>query len=107
MRSLLCASLFFLPFYSGAGELVRNAVITEVASSGDNKDVFYVKLKGGTGPCANGSVEFPANKSQSEKSYNQAFSIALAAAMSGKMIRIHNYSNNECSGANFIGVFTN
>jgi len=102
----LC-DFIFLSFYSGAGELVRDAVITEVASSSGNKDVFYVKLKGGTGPCAGGSVLFPANKSQSEQSYNQAFSIALAVAMSGKKIRIHNYSNNDCHGANFIGVFTN
>ncbi|MCG7547476.1 DUF5992 family protein [Pseudoalteromonas sp. Of7M-16] len=107
MKKMLCLSLFILPFYSGAGELVRDAVITEVASTSSNKDVFYVKLSGGTGPCANGSVEFPANKSQSEQSYNQAFSIALAASMSGKKVRIHNYSNNECSQANFIGVFTN
>lgn len=40
MKKMLCLSLFILPLYSGAGELVRNAVITEVASSSGNKDVF-------------------------------------------------------------------
>ncbi|KAF7763155.1 hypothetical protein PUND_b0495 [Pseudoalteromonas undina] len=86
------------------GELVRGATVTEVASSSSNMDVFYLKLSGGTGPCANSSVIFPAIKSQSKESYNQAFSIALAAVSSGKKIRVHNYEDDSCHGANFIGI---
>lgn len=100
-------SIFLLsPFFVLAGELVRGATIIEVASSSNNNDVFYVKLSGGTGPCANGSVLFPAAKSQSKESYNQAFSIALTAVTSGKKIRIHNYENDTCTGANFIGIYS-
>ncbi|MCE9687163.1 DUF5992 family protein [Shewanella sp. AS16] len=103
---LLMLMCFSIPRLQ-AGELVRNAIITEIASSSNNQDVFYLSLSGGTGPCANASILFPAAKSQSKESYAQAFAIALAAAASGKKIRIHNYENDSCVGANFIGMSTN
>ena len=89
-----------------SGELVRGATITEIASSSSNQDVFYLKLSGGTGLCSGQYIIFPASKSQSKESYNQAFSIALTAAASGKKIRAHNYEDDSCRGANFIGMFT-
>ena len=90
-----------------AGNLADQAIIKEVASSNGNGDVFYLRLGGGTGPCANLSVDFPRSKSQSEQSYDQAFAIALAASMSGKRVQVYNYENDDCSGANFIRVYTN
>jgi len=91
---------------SNAGELVKGATVLEVASSNSNRDVFWVRISGGVGPCANISVDFPANKSQSKESYNQSFSIALAAATTGKKIRVHNYEDNNCQGANFISIYS-
>jgi hypothetical protein len=106
-KRILLLSLLMCSNSGISGELVSGATIYEVASSSSNKDVFYIKLSGGTGPCANKSVEFPSSKSQSKESYNQAFSIALAALSSGKKIRVHNYEDASCLGANFIGIYAN
>ncbi|AOT07666.1 DUF5992 family protein [Pseudoalteromonas luteoviolacea] len=91
-------------FNAVSGELVRGAKITEIANTGANKDNFYVKVTGGTGPCANGHIEFYANAAPSQSSYDQAFSIALAAAMSKASVRIYNYNNDTCHGAQFISI---
>ncbi|KID57772.1 hypothetical protein JF50_09975 [Pseudoalteromonas luteoviolacea] len=91
-------------FNAISGELVRGAKITEIANTGANKDNFYVKVSGGTGPCANGQIEFFANTAPSSSSYDQAFSIALSAAMSKATVRIYNYDNDTCHGAQFISI---
>lgn len=91
---------------SVAGDLALDSRVLEVTSTSNNRDVFQVKLDGGRGPCANEYVTFHSAKSQSEASYNQAFSIALAALMSGNRVRVHNYEDNECSGANFISIYS-
>jgi hypothetical protein len=103
----LIALAILTPSLSNAGELVKGATILEVASSNGNQDVFWVRFSGGTGPCANASVDFPASKSQSKESYNQSFSIALSAAATGSKIRVHNYEDDNCQGANFISVYSN
>lgn len=104
-RVALIGILSCAPILTSAGELARDSRVVQVASSSNNRDVFSVELEGGRGPCSNRSVTFDAAKSQSEASYNQAFSIALAALMSGNRVRVHNYDDNECSGANFISVY--
>ena len=105
-KTLAISGLFIFSSVAFAGELVKGATILEVASSASNKDVFYIQLSGGTGPCANGSIIFPAAKSQSKESHNQAFSIALAAVTSSRKVRVHNYENDSCYGANFIGIYS-
>ncbi|TDF42313.1 hypothetical protein EYS14_05665 [Alteromonadaceae bacterium M269] len=89
-----------------SGELVRGATIEEVANTASNLKVFYIKVKGGNGPCANRSIIFPASQAPSPEAYERAFSIALAAAASGKKIRAHNYIDDDCHGAGFIGMFS-
>ncbi|WP_064791924.1 DUF5992 family protein [Shewanella woodyi] len=106
LKYIVVLLLFFTSQQVTSGELVRGATIIEIASSSSNQDVFYLSLSGGTGPCAGKSILFPASKSQSKESYNQAFSIALAAAASGKKIRAHNYEDDSCREANFIGMLT-
>ena len=105
-KALAISGLFIFSSVAFAGELVKGATILEVASSASNEDVFYIRLSGGTGPCANSSVIFPAVKSQSKDSHNQAFSIALAAVTSARKVRIHNYENDSCYGANFISIYS-
>ena len=89
------------------GELVNGATIEEVANTSSNTKVFFIRIKGGVGPCANKFMTFPASKSQSPESYERAFSIALAATASGKRIRVHNYDDNDCNGASFISMYAN
>ncbi|AQS38160.1 hypothetical protein Sps_03013 [Shewanella psychrophila] len=63
MKNKICVAtlcLAFLSSYAVSGELVRGATITEIASSAANQDVFYLRISGGTGPCAGKSLLFPA-----------------------------------------------
>jgi len=96
---------FFFSTTVLAGELAKNSTITEVTNVTNNIDAFAIKLSGGSGLCADEWVWFPASKKQSDSAYNRAFTVALAASMSGKVVRIHNYENDDCKGANFISLY--
>ncbi len=108
MKNLLVkACILSLSSYAMSGDLVLNGTISEVANSSNDKDVFFLKFDSGEGPCAVQGVTFSQDTSQSKESYDQAFSIALAAAISGKKVQIHNYDNDSCLGANFIRMYIN
>lgn len=105
--SLIIASFLSMNLY--AGELVRNAIIVEIANTNNNTKDFAMFLEGGTGICNTSAryiISFPENKfqSQSQESYKQAFSLALSAFATGKKVRIHNFEDDSCNKANFISV---
>ncbi|MBU1619312.1 MAG: hypothetical protein KJ556_03375 [Gammaproteobacteria bacterium] len=87
-----------------SGELTKNATVLEVANhaTGNGKN-FAIKIEGGTGPCS-GWVYFMEDKAPSSATYNQAFSMALAALAGDKKVRIHNYTDDDCTGATFIAI---
>lgn len=90
-----------------AGELINGATIVEVTNTNNNGADFAVILTGGTGPCVSPSrtiIVFPESKKQSDESYRQAFSIALAGLANGMKVRVHNFEDNSCTGANFISL---
>jgi len=100
---ILAVCLFSIPAY--AGELVRDATVVEVANTNSNGADFAVRLEGGTGICSTANViVFPESKKQSADSYKQSFSIALAALTTGAKVRIHNFEDDSCNGANFIAI---
>lgn len=90
--------------------IAMNATIIDVASSIDNGASFAVLLSGGTGKCTVGVngvgpwVAFPEAKAQSPTAYRHSYALALLALSSGKKVRIHNYTDDNCYGANFISV---
>ena len=108
LKLLLTSALFSMGLT--AGELVNSATVVEVANTNYNSKDFAIFLEGGTGVCATSgrySIVFPEHKfltTQSQESYNQAFSIALSAMATGGKVRIHNFEGNECDKANFIAV---
>ena len=93
-----------------AENLVENAKITAVGSTNWNEKVFYVRLQGGTGPCAGKSVNFPEEYAQSVISFAQTHGMAMTALLHNLSVSIHNYGErtfkNEdiCTGANLIEV---
>lgn len=98
-------ALLAAPLPCIAGQLIMNAVILEVANASNNGPDFALKLEGGTGVCSTSTwIIFPENKKQSDDSYKQAFSIALTALTTGNKVRIHNFEDDSCSGANFISI---
>ena len=105
MGKLILLWLFIISGYSVAGELIINAEIVEVANTYGGEQDFTVRLEGGTGICSSSPwIIFPESKKQSDASYQQAFSIALAAMTTGKKVRIHNFESDSCYGANFISI---
>ena len=111
MKKLLMLVLFCLiPSWSHALNLVDNAKIVKIGSSNWNKKAFYVVLSGGTGPCANLSVSFPEEFSQSTVAYAQSQALALTAFIHNKTVSIHNYGNKEfvegniCTGGSLIEI---
>ena len=103
-NKLIAVSLCSLSVNCLAGELIRDATITEVTNNSSNGADFSIRTEGGTGVCIGELIAFPEAKSQSQASTNQAFSIALAAFISKKKIRAHNYDDNGCRGASFIAI---
>ena len=90
-----------------AGELIRDATIIEVANTNNNGADFAIMLQGGTGPCLSPIrtvITFPESKKQSDESYSQSFTIALTALANGMKVRVHNFEDNSCTGANFISI---
>ncbi|MET1257276.1 DUF5992 family protein [Aliikangiella maris] len=90
-----------------AGELIKGAAILEVASNGSNSKNFAVLIEGGAGACASRTprwIYFPEDKAPSLATYNQSFDIALTALNFDRKVRIHNYSDNSCSGADYISI---
>lgn len=107
MRKVVSACLLSLTFTAvQAGELVRDAMIAEVSNTNNDDASFAIRIEGGTGVCSGPSVwiVFPQIRSASDASYNQAFAAALAALAAEKKVRIHNFDDNTCAGANFISV---
>jgi hypothetical protein len=99
---LLFTTLF--PLMGLASELTRGANVLEVANhAGLDSKNFAVKVEGGIGPCV-GWVYFEEENAPSTSAHNQAFAIALTALTAGKKVRIHNYSDDSCSGATFISI---
>ncbi|MCH2157271.1 MAG: DUF5992 family protein [Oleiphilaceae bacterium] len=97
--SILCTQL-------PAGELIRGAKVVEVANTTNNGPDFAVILEGGSGVCFSDRtvITFPESKKQSDASYQQAFSIAIAALSTGHKVRIHNFESDACNEASFILV---
>jgi hypothetical protein len=87
------------------GELLRDASITEVANTSSGGADFAVRTAGGVGVCANAPfIVFPEAKAASAASNKQAIATALLAFTTGKKVRIHNFQDDSCSGANFISI---
>jgi hypothetical protein len=104
-KKLAIIFLMIFPIAGFSGELVRNTTILEVTNTFNNGPDFAIRIEGGTGVCSTTSwLIFPESKKQSADSYKQAFSIALAALTTGHKVRVHNFSNNLCSEANFISI---
>ncbi|MBO2587799.1 hypothetical protein I6M24_16220 [Shewanella algae] len=111
LRKIIMATVIIsIPSLSVAGELVKNVQLLEVASHATNgSENFAVLIDGGDGICAGTPkakrwIYFPEAKFNSIASYNQSFSLALTALTTGKYVRIHNYSDNLCTGADFISI---
>lgn len=107
MKKIFFAILIGFAGQVSAGELIRDAVIKEVANTNNNGPDFALILEGGTGVCVSPTrtvITFPESKKQSDASYAQAFSIALTALTTESTVRIHNFEDDSCDGANFISV---
>lgn len=106
MMIRFCAlAILFATFQVSSGQLAVNANVVEVANTNSNSQDFAIKLSGGTGICSGSTwIVFPESKKQSEDSYKQAFAIALTALTAGSKVRIHNFEDDSCSGANFISI---
>lgn len=108
-KKLFYTTLLTTSLCSFSGELIREATVIEVANTNNNGADFAIRLQGGSGPCVSATetpttITFPESKKQSDDSYQQAFSIALAAVASGMKVRVHNFEDDSCAGANFISI---
>jgi hypothetical protein len=108
MKSKFLHAVLLLAITSSihAGELAKGQVEEVVNIIGSEK-VFGVRLsESASGVCAGQWVRFKeANFGSNTESYKFAFSMATAAVVSGKNVRIHNYTDNSCDGATFIGLY--
>jgi len=110
MKYILVLILVVAPFKLFAAEIIRDAEVIEIANTKNNTQDFAIFIQGGTwtttsSTCAiTAPITFPESKSQSEASHQQAFSIALTALTTGKKVRIHNFEDDSCHGANFISI---
>ena len=103
--SILIFFLFSTP--AMAGWLVTNAKIKEVSSAIGTEEVFFITLEGGDGLCAGKQINFSLVHMGSEKKYDRAFAIALAAYMGNQKIKVYDYNDgtDDCSNADSIRVY--
>jgi Family of unknown function (DUF5992) len=104
-KHLLLATLCLASSTVIAGELVRDATIVEVTNTAYGGAEFAVRLSGGTGVCVGTPfIVFPEAKASSATSHKQAIANSLLAFSTGKKVRIHNFQDDSCNGANFISI---
>lgn len=82
--------------------LSQNSKITSVGAVHNNEDKFYVKVTGGTGPCANSSIFFPVAAFPSQEAQGRAYAAALTALSAEHTVEIYSYIDSTCNNANFI-----
>ena len=104
LKTTFGVAIFAISCTCFAGELVRDATIIEVANTAYGSPDFVVKVAGGTGICTTVFIIFPEAKAKSPTSNKQAIATALLAFSTGKKVRIHNFEDNACDGANFISI---
>lgn len=103
LKAFLMLAVCSMPVLSG--QLLVGKVV-EVANTSNNTKDFVLRLSDSSGVCSGVTwIRFPEAKKQSDDSYKQAFSIALTALSTGDNVRIHNFEDDSCDGANFISIF--
>ena len=100
-KGLFLAVACLVASIANAGQLVDNALITEIANTSSNQDQFSVKVSGGGGLCANRHIHFPASATQ-DAIYKRAYAAALSAMATKTKVKIHNYASDDCDGASYI-----
>jgi hypothetical protein len=105
MKVLILALVFFAPGIVFAGtELVKDAKVTAISNTNDNEKRFTIWVSGGSGPCLNSSISFPATAAGSPEVYQRAYATALMAYASGDSISAHDYYSSNCHNAAYIRV---
>ena len=102
--------LFVFSSISYAGQVAYGDIV-EIANIAGSDEQFAIRMStDSTGDCA-GSGQWlffrKDNFIENNDSYKFAFSMATAALMANKKVRIHNYADNKCDGVTFIGVYSN
>ncbi|NQZ10438.1 MAG: hypothetical protein HRT35_25070 [Algicola sp.] len=107
IKKLFFIALMTTSLATHSAELIRDATVIEVFNTNTNGADFGIVLEGGTGRCVSPTrtvITFPETKKQSDDSYKQSFAIALSALSTGMKVRVHNFEDNLCTGANFIAI---
>lgn len=100
----LCATFLYSSLAS-ADYVVQEATISRITNVADNAAKFAVLVAGGSGPCSNGWIEFPASAAVDLEAHKRAYATLLMAFASNLRVSIFNYSGNSCLGASYIEAF--
>ncbi|WP_444997612.1 DUF5992 family protein [Aliikangiella sp. IMCC44359] len=81
--------------------------VEEITNIIGSSKAFGIKMSSdATGVCAGQFIQIQeSNFGGNLEAYKFAFSLANTALAANKRIRIHNYSNDDCNGATFIGLY--
>ena len=105
MYLTLLVSVAVMPNLAVAGSLVRGATVVAVSNSSGNQPSFTLRVKDGTGPCANKSITFPATEAGNPRIYARAYKAALTACVENVKVSISNYSDSSCRKAAYIEIY--
>ncbi|MEH1846561.1 MAG: DUF5992 family protein [Nostoc sp.] len=87
-----------------ADYLVQNAKITTVQNTSSNNDNYAVGVSGGTGPCINQIIIFPASGVLNREIHSRGYQAALTALTQGYTVSIYDYSGTSCSNGGQIAI---
>lgn len=91
--------------------IATNTTITKVGNTAGNGASFWVVAQHGSGPCVSVGVQtniyFPKHAAGTEKVFDRAYAVALAAVASGKPVNIYNYLDGSCNTAAAIEIMAN
>ncbi|MDP5210106.1 DUF5992 family protein [Microbulbifer sp. 2205BS26-8] len=107
---LLVCTLFSMKALASSGYIALEVEITSVANTGANAKSFTVKTANGSGLCSGETITFPlalsGNDGHNEGIHNRAYSAALMALSTGKLVSIFSYDDASfCNRAAYIEVF--
>ncbi|MFS1525932.1 DUF5992 family protein [Microbulbifer sp. 2304DJ12-6] len=109
-KLLLVCTLFSMEVLASSGYIANGVEIISVANTGANAKSFTVKTTNGSGLCSGETITFPlslaGNAGNNEGIHNRAYSAALMALSTGKLVSIFSYDDaSVCNRAAYIEIF--
>lgn len=104
-RTIVAVLAMTAAMSASADYLVKDGMITGIASTSNNQAVFAIRVSGGTDNICEGTyISFPEVDAANKEAHARAYATALTALTAGLPVRIYNYVDSTCEHASYIEI---